>query len=112
MWVPRGDRLFARCPCSRHGSSECKDKAWRKDWEMAVLVSPHVSLSVGTVRGMGSCCWVLGWGALQTVTRAKTDFGLTEGKGKCGAAFTPAANLAVGSLFFFFFKTLDEKASV
>lgn len=43
---------------------------------------------------------------------AKTGFGLMEGKGKCGAAFTPAANLAVGSLFFFFFlKTLDENTS-
>lgn len=45
------------------------------------------------------------------MTRTKTDFGLIEGKGKCGAAFTPATNLAFGSLLFFF-KTFDENASV
>lgn len=46
-----------------------------------------------------TCCWASGWGALVTVARAKTECSLMEGKGKHGAAVTPAANLAIGSLF-------------
>lgn len=47
-----------------------------------------------------------------SVTRAKVAFGLAEGEGRCGAAFTPAADLAIGSLFIsIFFKTHDENAS-
>lgn len=81
------------------------------EWEMEVLVSPHISRQRGRrVRNRGAAAGLRGGEPLQTVTRAKTDFGLTEGKGKCRAAFTPAANLAVGSLFSFFFKMLDENA--
>lgn len=77
-------------------------------WEMEVLVSPHISRQRGgrRVRNWGAAAGLRGGEPLQTVTTAKTDFGLTEGKGECRAAFTPAANLAVGSLFSFFLRCL------
>lgn len=99
-----GDRLLARCPCPCHGSSEWEHEAWRRIWEMALLVSPHVSVLCGNcVRKWGAAAGFWGGEPLQTVSRAKTDFGLMEGKGKCGAAFATAANLAVGSLYIYIF---------
>jgi len=69
---------------------------------MRVLVSSSFSRQRGRhVRKQGAIAGLWSGEPLQTVARAKTEFGLVEGEGKCGAAFTPAANVAIGSFFFF-----------
>lgn len=102
VWVPHGSRLLA---------SEVPARAMA-----AVSVNTRVGDGSGrcgcwcppTPPGRGTCvrkqrAAARLWGGepLRTVARGKTKFGLTEGKGKCGFAFTPAANLDIGSLFFF-----------
>lgn len=77
---------------------------------MCVLMTSRFSRESGRCeREQRTTAGLHGGKPLQAVTRAKTEFGQMEGKGECGAAFTPAANLAIGSLLFS--KTLDENTS-
>lgn len=111
VWVPHGSRLLAsEVPAHAMAAVSVNTRVGDGEWEMWVLVSPDSSRQRGTcVRKQRAAAGLWGGEPLQTVARGKTKFGLTEGKGKCGFAFTPAANLAIGSLFFF--KTLDENTS-
>lgn len=108
VWVLCGGRLLAsEVPAHAMAAVSVNTRVGDGEWEMWVLVSPHFSRQRGRCVGKQRAAARL-WGGepLQIVARAKTEFGLTEGKGKCRAAFTPAANLAVGSLFFFFLRRL------
>lgn len=111
VWVPCGGRLLAsEVPAHAMAVVSVNTRVGDGEWKMQVLASPHFSRQRGRcVRKQRATDGLWGGELLQTVARAKTQFGLTEGEGKCGAAFTPAANLAVGSIFFL--KTLDENIS-